>query len=89
MEGLGESSLSGSACTATDSLDARLESRVQNLAIKSYRYPGRDSNSYSTLVLADFESAVSTDSTTRARADEAGAECCFGLPELMAPDRRV
>ena len=30
------------------------------------KYPGRDSNSYSTLVLEDFESSVSTDSTTRA-----------------------
>ena len=31
------------------------------------QYPGRDSNSYSTLVLGDFESPASTDSATRAR----------------------
>jgi hypothetical protein len=31
------------------------------------QYPGRDSNSYNTRVLGDFESPASTDSATRAR----------------------
>ena len=33
-----------------------------------FTYPGRDSNSYNTRVLGDFESPASTDSATRARA---------------------
>lgn len=41
------------------------------------QYPGRDSNSYSTLVLADFESAVSTDSTTRAVPSRAREVACL------------
>ena len=38
-----------------------------------FEYPGRDSNSYNTRVLGDFESPASTDSATRARADNVAA----------------
>ena len=45
----------------------QLRPAIENENAEIVQYPGRDSNSYITLVMGDFESPASTDSATRAR----------------------